>query len=104
MHGVIIGRRGSSASLARPLDSFSPAMLQAFQPAFSRSSRNTEPCQSHGWGAAMIKRSSQVLGGWFLLWDLILTGLAWLGAYYLRFTSGLIPIYKPAPDANLCWI
>jgi Undecaprenyl-phosphate glucose phosphotransferase len=51
----------------------------------------------------MIKRSSQVLGVWFLVWDLILTGAAWVGAYYLRFATGLIPLYKPRPEAYLCW-
>ncbi len=51
----------------------------------------------------MIKRSSQVLCVWFLLWDLLLTAAAWVGAYYLRFGSGWIPIYKPAPEVALCW-
>jgi Undecaprenyl-phosphate glucose phosphotransferase len=51
----------------------------------------------------MIKRSIQALCVWFLLWDLILTGAAWVGAYYLRFASGLIPIYKTPPDVQLCW-
>jgi Undecaprenyl-phosphate glucose phosphotransferase len=51
----------------------------------------------------MIKRSSQALGVWFLVWDLVLTGASWLGAYYLRFLSGLIPIYKTPPDVQLCW-
>ena len=51
----------------------------------------------------MIKRSSQVLAVWFLFWDLILTAAAWIGAYYLRFGSGWIPITKPPPSASLCW-
>jgi Undecaprenyl-phosphate glucose phosphotransferase len=50
----------------------------------------------------MIKRSSQVLGVWFLVWDLILTAVAWVGAYYLRFSTGIIPIYKPQPEPFLC--
>jgi Undecaprenyl-phosphate glucose phosphotransferase len=51
----------------------------------------------------MIKRSSQVLCAWFVFWDLVLTSAAWLGAYYLRFASGWIPIYKPPPEIYLCW-
>src|SRR5438067_810203 len=51
----------------------------------------------------MIKRSSQVLCVWFLLSDLVLTAIAWVGAYYVRFNSGWIPITKPPPDAYLCW-
>ncbi len=51
----------------------------------------------------MIYRSSQLLCAWFLCWDLILTAAAWVGAYYLRFESGLLPIYKDMPDVALCW-
>jgi Undecaprenyl-phosphate glucose phosphotransferase len=51
----------------------------------------------------MIKRSSQVLCVWFLVWDLLVTAAAWIGAYYLRFESGWVPLYKPAPDIYLCW-
>jgi Undecaprenyl-phosphate glucose phosphotransferase len=51
----------------------------------------------------MFKRSSQILCAWFLFWDLIVTAGAWIGAYYLRFTSGWIPVYKPPPEAHLCW-
>jgi Undecaprenyl-phosphate glucose phosphotransferase len=54
-----------------------------------------------GW--FMLKRSSQVLCVWFVLSDLLLTGAAWVGAYYLRFASGWIPIRKTPPDAYLCW-
>jgi len=50
----------------------------------------------------MFKRSSQILCVWFLLWDLILTAAAWMGAYYLRFRSGWIPVYKPTPDFGQC--
>src|SRR5262245_53039538 len=50
----------------------------------------------------MMKRSSQVLIAWFFFWDLVLTGSAWLAAYYLRFGSGWIPIYKPMPGFYLC--
>jgi Undecaprenyl-phosphate glucose phosphotransferase len=51
----------------------------------------------------MLKRSSQALVACFLFWDLVLTGCAWVGAYYLRFSSGWIPITKPPPEINLCW-
>jgi Undecaprenyl-phosphate glucose phosphotransferase len=51
----------------------------------------------------MIKRSSQTLMVWFAFWDLIGAGSAWVGAYYLRFFSGLIPVTKDTPDAELCW-
>jgi Undecaprenyl-phosphate glucose phosphotransferase len=51
----------------------------------------------------MIKRSSQVLCVWFLCWDLVLTAAAWVGAYYARFETGWIPVYKPPPDVSLCW-
>lgn len=51
----------------------------------------------------MIKRSSQILVAWFLLWDLVLTTVAWIGAYYLRFETGWIPIYKPPPDFARCY-
>ena len=50
----------------------------------------------------MIKRSSQVLTAWFLACDLAVTALAWVGAYYLRFSTGWIPVFKPTPDAYLC--
>ena len=52
----------------------------------------------------MIRQRSQILCAWFLVWDLILTGLAWVGAYYLRFDTGWIPITKQSPDAYLCWL
>jgi Undecaprenyl-phosphate glucose phosphotransferase len=51
----------------------------------------------------MIKRSSQILSVWFLAVDLVLTGLAWVGAYYLRFESGWFPITKTPPDVSVCW-
>jgi Undecaprenyl-phosphate glucose phosphotransferase len=51
----------------------------------------------------MIKRSSQALCVWFLTWDLILTGAAWVGAYTVRFHSGWIPVAKATPDFALCW-
>ncbi len=51
----------------------------------------------------MIKRSSHVLSVCFLLSDLVMTGLAWLGAYFLRFETGWIPQHKETPDIALCW-
>src|SRR5262245_25415782 len=51
----------------------------------------------------MLKRRSQILCTWFLVWDLILTGASWVAAYYLRFESGLVPVYKQTPDILLCW-
>jgi Undecaprenyl-phosphate glucose phosphotransferase len=51
----------------------------------------------------MIKRSSQVLAAWFLVGDLILTSVAWIGAYHIRFHSGLFPLYKEDPGSHLCW-
>lgn len=51
----------------------------------------------------MLKRSSQALGVWFLTSDVLLTGGAWLAAYYLRFASGWIPVTKETPDSALCW-
>jgi Undecaprenyl-phosphate glucose phosphotransferase len=51
----------------------------------------------------MIKRRSQILCTWFLVWDLVLTAAAWVGAYYLRFDSGWLPLFKDRPDVGLCW-
>src|SRR5262245_60842209 len=51
----------------------------------------------------MIYRRSQVLCLWFLLWDIIITTGAWLGAYYLRFETGWIPLWKDTLDISLCW-
>jgi Undecaprenyl-phosphate glucose phosphotransferase len=51
----------------------------------------------------MIKRRSQGLSAWFLVADLALTGLAWVGAYFVRFESGWLPIHKQLPETELCW-
>jgi Undecaprenyl-phosphate glucose phosphotransferase len=51
----------------------------------------------------MFKRRSQILGAWFLFWDLAITGTAWIGAYYFRFETGVIPVTKTPPDISLCW-
>jgi len=50
----------------------------------------------------MINRTSQPLRAWFICSDLLLTLLAWMGAYYLRFSSGLLPVFKDTPDVALC--
>lgn len=50
----------------------------------------------------MIRHRSQILCGWFIVWDLVSTAAAWLGAYYVRFESGWIPVYKNTPDFGLC--
>jgi hypothetical protein len=51
----------------------------------------------------MIKRGSQLLCAWFLLWDLLVTGGAWLGAYVIRFETGWVPITKEPPGPDYCW-
>jgi Undecaprenyl-phosphate glucose phosphotransferase len=51
----------------------------------------------------MIKRSSHALSVCFLVSDLIVIALAWLGAYYCRFETGWIPQHKETPDFALCW-
>lgn len=44
---------------------------------------------------------SQILCIWFLIWDLVATSAAWLGAYVVRFHSGWIPIWKDVPDVGV---
>jgi Undecaprenyl-phosphate glucose phosphotransferase len=51
----------------------------------------------------MIRRSSHALCVWFLASDLVLIAVCWLGAYYLRFFSGWIPVFKPITDLSRCW-
>ena len=51
----------------------------------------------------MVNRSSQPLRLWFLFWDVAVTVLAWLGAYWLRFDAGFIPIYHADhSDFSMC--
>jgi Undecaprenyl-phosphate glucose phosphotransferase len=50
----------------------------------------------------IVYRRSQVLAAWFLLWDLIIAGTAWIGSYYLRRAIGL-PEHKTMPEVSLCW-
>src|SRR5262249_25312170 len=54
-------------------------------------------------GAVMTHSRSQLLAGCFFLSDLLVTATAWLGAYFLRFDSGWLPLYKPRADFYLCW-
>ena len=49
----------------------------------------------------MTNRNSQLLGVWFVTWDLALTAAAWIGAYYIRFESGWLPVTKDTPDFDL---
>jgi Undecaprenyl-phosphate glucose phosphotransferase len=49
----------------------------------------------------MVRRISQSLVAWFLLWDLALTTSAWLAAYYLRFYSGMFSIPRGIPSLGL---
>jgi Undecaprenyl-phosphate glucose phosphotransferase len=51
----------------------------------------------------MTNRNSQLLITWFVSWDLALTAAAWLGAYYLRFQLGWLPVLETPPDFELCW-
>ena len=45
----------------------------------------------------MVRRVSQSLVAWFLLWDLALTAGAWVLAYYVRFHSGLFSAHRGVP-------
>jgi Undecaprenyl-phosphate glucose phosphotransferase len=49
-----------------------------------------------------MKRSSQPLILWFLIWDLALTAGTWVGAYLIRFSTGWIPLIHDTPDFELC--
>jgi Undecaprenyl-phosphate glucose phosphotransferase len=49
----------------------------------------------------MVRRVSQSLVAWFLLWDLALTAGAWLGAYSLRFHSGAFSTPRGVPSILL---
>ncbi len=46
----------------------------------------------------MIKQRSQILIFWFICSDLIMTALAWLGAYFVRFETGWLPITREPID------
>ena len=49
----------------------------------------------------MVRHVNQSLVAWFLLWDLTLTASAWLGAYAVRFHSGLFSVHRGVPSLNL---
>jgi Undecaprenyl-phosphate glucose phosphotransferase len=49
----------------------------------------------------MVRRVSQSLVAWFLLWDLALTSGAWLFAYYMRFHSGAFSTPRGIPSIIL---
>src|SRR5688572_22027820 len=49
----------------------------------------------------MVRRVSQSLVAWFLLWDLALAACAWLLAYYVRFHSGWFPASRGVPSLAL---
>jgi Undecaprenyl-phosphate glucose phosphotransferase len=51
----------------------------------------------------MIKRNSQILHLWFLIWDLALTALAWVLAYYIRFELEVIPQIKEPASFEQCY-
>jgi Undecaprenyl-phosphate glucose phosphotransferase len=51
----------------------------------------------------VIKHRSQVLVVAFLACDLAVTALAWLGAYFVRFRSGWIPLHLAPTDVALYW-
>lgn len=46
----------------------------------------------------MVRRVSQSLIAWFLLWDLALTAGAWVASYFVRFHSGLFSAHRGTPD------
>lgn len=50
----------------------------------------------------MIARKSQILSLWFIVWDLIWTTVAWVGAYAVRFHLGIFPVSKEIPDFAEC--
>jgi len=51
----------------------------------------------------MIRQKSQILSAWFLVWDLSMTAVAWVAAYYLRFEAGLFSLDKEPPSFELCY-
>jgi len=50
----------------------------------------------------MVKSSSQPLCVWFLVWDVVITVAAWLGAYLIRFDTGIPLVNNHQPDFDLC--
>ncbi|OWK43575.1 undecaprenyl-phosphate glucose phosphotransferase [Fimbriiglobus ruber] len=50
----------------------------------------------------MVKRSSQPLSVWFMVWDVVVTSAAWVGAYMVRFDTGIPLVNNHQPDFELC--
>ena len=50
----------------------------------------------------MIKRRSQTLTAWIAICDVLAVGVAWVGAYQLRF-SGFFPVTKEQPPIEWCY-
>jgi Undecaprenyl-phosphate glucose phosphotransferase len=49
-----------------------------------------------------VKSRSQPLTVWFLIGDIVLTVVAWLGAYLIRFDTGIPLVNNHQPDFDLC--
>jgi Undecaprenyl-phosphate glucose phosphotransferase len=50
----------------------------------------------------MVNRTSHPLRLWFLVLDVAVTVVAWVGAYWFRFHSGFIPLYYDQPAFDHC--
>ena len=50
----------------------------------------------------MVKSSSQPLTVWFVVWDVVITVAAWVGAYLIRFDTGIPLVRNHQPDFELC--
>ncbi len=50
-----------------------------------------------------MNRTNQTLSLGFLICDLIVTLISWVGAYYLYFYSGWFILKKAIPEQELCW-
>ena len=50
----------------------------------------------------IVKSSSQPLCVWFIVWDVVVTVAAWLGAYLIRFDTGIPLVNNHQPDFDLC--
>ncbi len=49
-----------------------------------------------------MTRTSQPLAVWFVVWDVIVTAVAWVLAYLARFETGLELVNNHRPDFSLC--
>lgn len=50
----------------------------------------------------MIRRKSQILCLWYVFWDLVMTTLAWVWAYWLRAHSQIFALSPETPDWDSC--